>query len=297
MTILNLLIWNLVVPAAISATIISLARRLGRQGNSGRRGRWGVALGLGLGYLAGHVGLLGWPSLPGPNLDAKVWVAWLALDAALVGIVEASWPVRWWASWAARGVLVAGALGFLLRSKVENDWTPRESAVWLGGLWLILLASWWNLEAQSERLSGPGWVVPVGLVASGWAAVQMICHSAALAQLEGVLASTLLGALLTVGLRPGLALSKGGPPVVLIILAGLGLTGFFYSNEEVPPAAALILMAAQWAPWVDRIGFIRRRSYWTRASVRFLAVLLTVGTAVFVVSSGGALDTENESAL
>jgi hypothetical protein len=297
MTILNLLIWNLAVPAAISATSISLARRLGRRGTPGRRGRWGVALGLGMGYLAGHVGVLGWPSLPGPTLDAKVWVVWLALAAVLVGIVEASWPVPSWASWTARGLLVAGALGFLLRSKIENGWIPRESAVWLGGLWLVLLASWWNLEAQAERLSGPGWVVPVGLVASGWAAVQMICHSAALAQLEVVVASTLLGALLTVGLRPGLALSKGGPPVVLIILAGLGLTGYFYSNDEVPPASALILVAAQWAPWVDRIGFIRRRSYWTRASVRFLAVLLTVGTAVFVVGSGGSLSAENESAL
>ena len=291
MTILHTLIWNLLAPALVSAASIALGRRIGRGFPGGHRGRWGVAAGLCLGYLAGHVGLLGWPIFPA--VEASHWVAWLAVAAGLLGLVEATWTMPARPSWAVRGLFVAGFLAVLLRSKFEYGWTAFESAAWLGSLWVVLLLSWWNLEAQADRLSGPGWVVPLGVVAAGWAVVQAFSGGASFAQLDGVLAATLLGALPTVGLRPGPSLSKGGPPVALSVLAGLGLAGYFYS--EVPAASALLLTLAPWAPWVDRIGFVRRRSYWTRAAVRFLAVLLVVGTAVFlvVVPASSRLDTES----
>ena len=286
--ILQLLIWVLIVPAALSASAIASARRLGRGPAGGRRGRWGVAAGLGLGYLAGHVGILGWPGFP--TLESKEWVAWLVLPASVLGVVETSVGLPRWSSWTARGLLVALILGLVLRSKVENAWTIAESAAWLGGLEVALLASWWNLEAQAHRLSGPGWVVPLGLASAGWAVVQTLGGGASAGQLDGVLASTFLGALTTLGLRPGLALSKGGPPVALTVLAGLGLTGYFYA--EVPALSAVLLTLAPWAPWIDRIGVIRRRSYWTRASVRFLVVLLIVGVATFAAESGASPPTE-----
>jgi hypothetical protein len=123
------------------------------------------------------------------------------------------------------------------------------------------------------------------LVAAGWGVVQALTGGASLGQLEGVLAATLLGALPTVGLRPGVSLSKGGPAVALTVLAGLGLIGYFYSFVEIPTSSALLLTLALWAPWVDRIGFLRQRSYWTRASMRFLAVFLAVGAAVFLADA------------
>jgi hypothetical protein len=293
MTILHALIWTLLVPSAVSATAIALSRRIGRGGSSGRRGRWGVAIGLGLGYFAGHVGILGWPSVP--PIEAKQWVPWLALASTVLGVVEASWFVPKGATWGVRAVFVSLLVGSVLWSQVENHWEVREAACWLGGLGAVVLLSWWNLEAQAERLSGPGWVVPIGLVTAGWAVVQVLSFDASLGQLDGVLAAALLGALPTVGLRPGLALSKGGPAITTMVLAGLGLTGIFYSN--VPKPVALILVLAPWTPWVDRIGFIRRRSYWTRASVRFLAVLLTVGLAVFLADAWASRLLEDGSGL
>ena len=289
--ILQVLIWNLLVPASLSASAIASARRLGRGSTGGGRGRWGVAVGLALGYFAGHVGILGWPGFP--TLESKEWVAWLAPAAALLAIVETSRNPPKWATWAIRAAFVAVGLGLVLRSKVENGWTALEASAWLGGLEAVVLASWWNLEAQAERLSGPGWVVPMGLVSVGWAAVQALGGGASTGQLDGVLAATLLGALPTVGLRPGLALSKGGPAVALTVLVGLGLTGYFYS--EVPAGSATLLTVAPWAPWVDRIGFIRRRSYWTRASVRFAVVLAVVGLAAFAAESGSSLRLEGEA--
>ena len=291
MTILHVLIWNLLAPASISALAMAVSRRLGRNSPGSSRGRWGVAIGLGVGYLAGHVGILGWPGFP--PLEGHLWVAWFAPASAILGTVLSSVAVRDRASWAIKGFFVAGLLGCVLGTKLEQGWTPGESAIWLGGLWIGLMATWWNLEAQAERLSGPGWVVPLGLVAAGWAVVQGLSGGASLAQLDGVLASTLLGALLTVGLRPGLALIQGGPPVVLTVLAGLGLTGYF--DSEVPASAGLILGVAPWVPWVDRIGLVRRRSYWTRASVRFLAVLLTVGAAVFLADAEAPVGLDEEA--
>ncbi len=293
MTILHALIWNLLVPAAVSASAVALARRIAREFPGGRRGRWGVAAGLGLGYLAGHVGLLGWPSFP--EVEATRWVAWLALAAGVVGLVEATWTPPAWPSWVFRGLFLLVILGLLLRSKVEHAWTAAEAVAWFGGLWAALMVSWWNLEAQAERLSGPGWVVPIGLIAAGWGVVQVLSGGASLGQLDGVLAATLLGALATVGLRPGPALSRGGPAVVSTVMGGLGLVGFFYS--EVPASSETLLTLAPWVPWVDRIGFIRRRSYWTRASVRFLAVFLVVAAAVFLADAAASPRPDDESGL
>jgi hypothetical protein len=83
--------------------------------------------------------------------------------------------------------------------------------------------------------------------------------------------------------------------VATTVLAGLGLTGYFYS--EVPALSAILLALAPWAPWIDRIGPIRRRSPWTRAAVRGLAVLLAVGAAVLVAVTATSRALEEGSSL
>jgi hypothetical protein len=290
MTILSTLIWNLLAPAAIAAAMVALARRLAR---AGWKAPWGVAAGLGLGYFVGHWGILGRPPFPG--VDSKDWVAWLALLAALLGMLEAARSPSVWLTWGLRAIFVAGILALVLRSNVENRWAVGEAAAWLGGLGVVVLASWWNLESQAERIPGPGWMFHLGLISAGWAAVQVLSGGAAPGQLDGVLASTALGALPVVGLRPGPALSRGGPAVATTVIAGLGLTGYFYS--EVPALSAILLALAPWAPWIDRIGPIRRRSPWTRAAVRGLAVLLAVGAAVLVAVTASSRALEEGSSI
>ncbi len=277
MTILHLLTWNLLAPALVTAAAIACCRRAGR-------GRSGVAAGLALGYVAGQWGLFGWPGFP--DLDANRPTAWLALVAAVLGIVEASRALPRPATWAARAALVASLLALLLRPQMESGREAFEAGGWLFGLWAAVLATWWNLEEQGERLTGPGWVVPLGLIALGWGAVLAISGDAGKGQLEGVLAASLLGALPTVGLRPGPALSKGGSAVASTVLGGLGVAGFFDSG--VPVLAASLMVLAPWALWVDRIGIIRRRSYWTRSAIRCLAVLLAVGAAVIAAEAGAS---------
>jgi hypothetical protein len=290
MTIVSTLIWNLLAPALVSALMVALGRRLAR---AGWKARWGVAAGLGLGYFLGHWGILGWPPFPG--VDTKDWVAWLALMAALIGIFEASRSPSVWITWGIRAVFVAAFLTLVLRSKVQQSWAVGESIACLGGLGIVLLASWWNLESQAERIPGPGWMFHLGLISAGWAAVQVLSGVASFGQLDGVLASTALGALPVIGLRPGLALSRGGPAVATTVVSGLGLTGYFYS--EVPALSAILLALAPWAPWIDRIGVIRRRSPWTRATVRGLAVLLVVGAGVLVAEAGSSQMLEEGSSL
>ncbi len=286
--ILSTLLWNLIAPAAVSALAVATAQRLGRAGGPGR---WGVAAGLGLGYLTGQVGILGWP--PFPAVVAHEWVAWLALAGAALGAFEAARPASGWATWGVRAAFVGGLLGVLLRSRFAESWTLAGSVAWGVGLGSVILASWWNLEAQAERIPGPGWMFHLGLVSAGWAAVQVLSGGDPAGRLDGVLASTALGALPVVGLRPGLALSRGGPAVALTVLAGLGLVGYFSSG--VPAASALLLTLAPWVPWVDRVGPIRRRAPWTRAAVRGLAVLLAVGAAVLIAEAGSMAPIEDGS--
>src|SRR5437660_401857 len=117
MTIFSTLIWNLLAPAFVSATMVGLARRLAR---AGWKARWGIAAGLGLGYFAGHWGILGRPPFPG--VDTRDWIAWLVLAAALLGMIEAARSSSIWTLWGIRAVFVAGLLALVLRSKVEHGW-------------------------------------------------------------------------------------------------------------------------------------------------------------------------------
>ncbi len=275
MTIVHLLIWNLLAPALVAGSTIALCRWSGR-------GRAAPATGLGLGYLAGHWGLFGWPG--SAEVDPSRPLTWILPFAATLGIVEASRSIARPAAWAMRASLVALLLAVLLRPRLESGREALEAGSWLVGLWAVILATWWNLEEQAERLTGPGWVVPLGLITMGWGAVLGISGDPSKGQLEVVLAAALLGALPTIGVRPGPGLSRGGPAVAAMVLGGLGVAGFFDSG--VPVLAASLLALSPWALWVDRIGIIRRRSYWTRSAVRCLAVLLAVGAAVIAAEAG-----------
>jgi hypothetical protein len=64
MNIIRSMIWNLLVPAIVSAMIVLVGTRAGRSEPSGHRWRWGVAVGLGLGFLLGFYGIDDWPTFP-----------------------------------------------------------------------------------------------------------------------------------------------------------------------------------------------------------------------------------------
>jgi hypothetical protein len=281
MNIIRSMICNLVVPAVVSAMIVFVGTRIGRSESSGRRWRWGVAVGLGLGYLSGHYGIFGWPTFPG--VEAIPTLFCLVLLGMILGVIESSWLLPAWSTWSARGFLTSALIAGLLARNLDSQSSILMAVSSFLALWLVLIVSWWNLEAQATRLSGPGWMVPITLISLGWAIAEWMEGCDRLWPLHGVFASACFGCLTTLGIRPGLALSKGGPVIALTVLAGLAVIDI--EEAKLPRSVVTILCLAPWVPWIDRIALIRRRSYWTRASIRFLAVLMTIGLALVLADA------------
>ncbi|MBM3987365.1 MAG: hypothetical protein FJ294_05350, partial [Planctomycetes bacterium] len=118
-----------------------------------RRGRLGVvgALGVALGYLAGHAASLGeWPSLPPATSSEALW--WTGAIGGLCALVSLQLRQTWMV--AALGALAsAGAAALLLRARL-GDMGAGELALELGGSALAAGSGVLALERVAERARG-----------------------------------------------------------------------------------------------------------------------------------------------
>lgn len=267
--------------AALGLVEAGLARRVDDAPSA--RGRWGVALSVGLGYMAAHAWVRGWlrPLAwpPFPALDAFDWLFYIALMGTLLGVVEAFRPTPAWARWENRLILVAGTLWVLLGSKVGDAWDRRQSMIWLGSLGAGMLLFWGCLEGIADR-RGRSALLPMLIVAGGLTAALLVTHSLVLAALGMAVAGPLAVAWIFGWFSPRLTLGRGAVPSLTLLLWSLGLCGHFYS--DLPAPSALAFAVAPLMMWVDRIGPFRRWSSWRAALLRGLAVAIPVGVGVVV---------------
>lgn len=219
-----------ILPALVTALLLlPLLRR-----------RWFAVvspIALGLGYLAGHVAIIGWPQR-WPPVEGRDLMPYVVLVGALIGVVTglagpAKWPLR---------VIGAAVLPWLLlRSYVRYTWSAGESAMHLLGLTVVLTAVWTLLDrvAASQR----GAVVPLGLAltATATAIAVGVSGTALFAQLAGALAAG-LGVLVLVAWHDRQSSSRPIVPLAALALATIWITGHFYA--ELDAWAAVLLVVA-----------------------------------------------------
>jgi hypothetical protein len=217
--------------AALISGVFAIAGRLWKSSN------WVDAVALGVGYVCGHLVITGWP--PFPPIEATQWLPYIAIGAAIVGVVDTFLrPVGALRTpiWL---LFCAGILGVLLSSKFQYGWSLFGGTLWIVGLAIGMLLLTVFLDSAAQRDASISLPLVVAIVAGGTGLALMLSGSMLLGQLALVLAAA-AGAIVAVGLLlPNAVNGRGIAPVAGAVLSGLWLSGYFFS--ELPPASALLL--------------------------------------------------------
>ncbi len=273
-------------PLLVGGAILLAAWRPGRAAAPSGRPSWAGALAVGLAFCAGHVAILGWPTLPPItggwwNHPVDKWMLSLAVLAALLASVAGLFKRA--GKWIALPV-AALVVAVLLSPMVKHTWTGGLAAAWLVGLSLALVLMRYGWAATAESMPGPAPILAIIVATTGLSICLILCANASGAQLAGSLAAA-LGVIWVAALwKREISLQPGGVTVAAAIFGGLAIIGMFYAYPTMPRTAAALLAAAPCGLWVRRISGLARMGRAAGLGAGFAAVLLAVGGAVAITA-------------
>jgi hypothetical protein len=276
---------GLVLPAVVAAAALVVAFVLAKLSGRGSSGPWKIALALGAGYLAGHIAIA-WPSS-----DVTDRIPPLAVAAMVLGMLEATWPGPPWARWENRLLLSALVVGLIVepaRASLEETQGLRGFWIAMGIVGLVIFASWTNLEALAARVRGVAIALPMLVVAGGMSAVLALSGSMLLGQLGGALTAALAAAWIASWRGEPLSLSRGGVPVLVVVLSALALEGQVYSPAPGKTTMLALVAVAPFALWILRIGPLRRLAPWQAALLGAVIALVPIGVALGMALTASA---------
>jgi hypothetical protein len=274
MSPLGMALFVLIVPSLAAAVTLAAAEWAGRRLGLSGGGQAAVALALGAGAVAAQLGNAP-PAFPPVEVTDRI--PWLVLAAVLLGLCESLRPSPGWARWENRLLLAVLTIGLILGPVLGESWPTRHDLTRQGGLVLVLLVAWGNLEALADRRStsllGPSLLV----AASSAGATLLLSGSMVLGQLGLGLASA-VAAVWVLSLWWPLFLSRGGIPVLVAAYGALLIEGHIYAG--LPAASAYLLAAAPLAAWVGLVGPARRLAAWQAALLSAIATLVPAVVAL-----------------
>jgi hypothetical protein len=270
MLLTRLLLDTLVLPAPACAVAFWIVRGIGGKSDPSRSAA--AAVGLGMGYLTGHLRILGPPPLP--PVDTTQWLFYVVILSVAAGLwrgIGARWGTL------AAAIPAAGLLSATLRPMWTYHWGGGEAAIWGAGLFAALLLLWLSQDRlASVSPEGPQQSLVFLWVALAVSAVLGLSATALLAMLAAALAVG-LGVLALISFFSRVP-SGGWRLVAFAVLAGLLLNGLFYAQLTGWNAALLAVAPA--AAWLSRAPWIRRQGPWVRIAAALLAVILVTVPAV-----------------
>lgn len=253
--VVSQLVWAVAAPLAIALLCMTIAwRPWRRRGRESIRGSWGGALGIGAGYLVGHVAINRWPSLPpaGPT----DWLFVFAAAGLAIGLIE-SIGGRAWVRASLRLVLCAGVSWFMLSPAFRQSQPAGVVAAWAAGQAASIFLIWTLLERLAQRRTGPSIPLALSLLMAAAGVFFLKTSSGKLAQLAGVLSAALGGASLAAMSAPLISVSRGMLAVAVPLYAALILYVWQYPQPLATPvilaAAPLLLWAAEWRESVTAV--------------------------------------------
>ena len=265
------LLWGVVLPALAAIAVFLASCRLWRRPRRGP-GTWAGALGLGAGYVTGHLALFSWPGLA-PK-ESWEWMPHVAAAATAAGMLITSARVPRRVGCGIALLVAIGAAWVLV-----PQWQESRLA-WMVALAGTALALWIALLTLAERTSvvSPSLVVLIAAVAA--ALVLERAATARFAQLAGVLAASAGGCLVVAPLGSVAKLGPGLAGTGAVLLVGLMFTGHFNHFSDVPAVCFFLVAAAPLTAWMGQLGPIRRRRAWQRLVFEAVAVLVPAAVAL-----------------
>lgn len=229
------------------------------------------------GFLAGAAGMFGLPPLPfgDQTLTGDHWLQWTASVGVLILLFDGLRPGL---AFVPRALFGAATILGVVQAMLRHHWEGPE--VWtrlatLAGLLAVLVTA---TALLGRRVKGASVPFVLLLAATCLAVTIGLTGSAKLAQLTGIVCSSVGAAWVLTLLRPSFRLGGAGLTWAVSILFGLGLCACFYS--ELPVLDGLLLCAAPLAPWLAELPPLRDRSPRLRFAARAILCLLPAGFAV-----------------
>jgi hypothetical protein len=225
---LGTIVLSVVLPTVAAALLLALGHAVWSRSAPVARGRWSLALAGTCGLWLAYVTVKSAPTFP--PVDANEWALWLALVAALYGVLEAAAPLPTAVRWVARVLVSAAVPWLILRPLREHSFTPSESNLWLASATGVIVVVWSALEAAVDRLQGHAAALALTVLVGATAAALGLSGTALLAQTTGGLAAA-LGVTVALGwLRPGLSLARSAVPAVAVSLGSVWVAGHHYAS-------------------------------------------------------------------
>lgn len=278
----KLLLLGIGLPAGVSAAALLIAcrpwqRRPVSHDRADRRARCAGALAIGLGYLAGHVAIAGWPGLN--PAEAMQWLLHLAAVAMWLSIKESLYPGPPWYHWTARALLVGVAAWVLLHPLIAGNQSMALHEAWIWGITGASMLVWTTLDRLAERHDGPPVSAMLLLLATGTSGVLMISTSALLSQLAGALAAALGVCCVFAWRYRSTACSQSAASVALPLLAALWIIGYYY--VDVPLLSVALLSLTPILAWLAEAIPVVQGGGWRAGAVRVASCLMPVAFATF----------------
>ncbi len=253
--IVNQFVWTVAMPLGIAIVCMTIAWRPWRRGDrEGIRGWWGAPLGVGIGYLVGHVAINQRPSLPPAQPTDYLFL--IACAGIIVGLLD-SLRMPAVVRWALRVALCAGVSWFMLSRGFRGEQEGPVIAAWTIGQAAALAGIWSLLERLAARRAGPSIPLALSLLIAAAGVVFFKAGSGRLAQLSGVLGAALGGAALVALAAPRVSSARGLLAVVIPVYGALILSMWQYPQPFGVPiilaAAPLLLWAAEWRESVTTV--------------------------------------------
>jgi hypothetical protein len=222
------------MPVAISGIVYFILRNL--------TPKLALPIAVSIAYLTAYVVLRpGWPSFP-PK-EARDYFFIMPVVGLIWSIVEPYWNKNMITRWGLRIVLIFGFLLMLLRNRLKS-WSTLEDILWVLGLGIFFLISWWILE---KLLDNPKPVLPIPALfislliwIAVFSAMSATQGSSSMAQLGGVLAAA-VGVIMLLSWFFKVELTSYFTTPFIFILGTLLVSATVFPNPGIPIFASIII--------------------------------------------------------
>jgi hypothetical protein len=255
--------------AAVAAALLFVLARWWKTAS-----RFAGAIAIGVGYIAGHVLAAGWE--PFPPRSATHWLFWFAVIGAIAAAADALVRPKGRIRLLTWAIICTIACRLILQPKFSYAWGAVEGWLWVFAITLGVVGLTSTLKLIERRPFGPATLFSVtAVLGAGTCIALMLSGSLLLGQLAGVLtAIAAICFLLIIAVKAPFHPSGAVVPLILLC-AGLWLSGFFYA--ELPAASALLLA---FAPASALLPVGKENSPWRTLACRIAIIAVPVAIAV-----------------
>ena len=268
---------SVVLPAVLSGAVLFTPSLLRRKPSFIH-----APIALCIGYAAGYSGIAGLPSIP--PIDAAGWTVYIPIIAAAISIAITFFNFKERYYYLFAGLMSFGISVLLLKPLLQYAWNAAEGALWMSGTGIFILLIWLLLN-KSADISGSLPALSAALVLSAFSGITLLLSgSILLGQLSGVLAASLVPVAFLSLLAPDLALYRMATPVIVPVLAGLWVIGYFFA--EMPLMSTAFLFIAACSTFICKLRWVGglsplKRSFITGAAAAVPSAIALAIAAFF----------------